>query len=168
MNETKIENRLSQGSSSGPSENLNELEKLLNIHLFTIDLNQASSEIDSLYERICKTTEIHQFGIVIPVGTEQNFIGKIQSLLYTSKKVRELKNKLSIVSGETFSYGVYPQINNPVAVYQLESPAEVYANKYVLPPIKKGLNGFLRRLIFSVIKFHPSTAGIILIPNKIT
>ena len=147
-----------------PSGYYNELEKLLNVHLHSINLKQVTSEINRLYEGIGKTTGIQQLGIVIPVDENQNIVKKIWSLIYTARKAREVKNNLTKITKNKFvSYGVYPQLSNPVAIYQLKSPAEEYANQYLLPPVKNGINGFLRRIIFSIVKFHPSTAGIIVI-----
>lgn len=151
-----------------PTGNFKELEKLLNVQLYSINLKQVSSEISRLYEHTGKAARFLQLGIIIPVDDNQGFIKKIWSLIYTARKAREVKNKLTRITGNNFaSYGVYPQVSNPVAIYQLRSPAEVYANKYLLPPIKNGINGLLRRIIFAIVRFHPSTAGIIVI-QKVT
>ena len=149
------------------SGNFHELERLLSIPLYDFNLWRLNPEVEAFCQRISEAGDRHEFGIVIPVSECRGTLKKIWSLLYTARKAREMKAKLTQATGDHFDcYGVYPDIINPVAVYQLASPAENYANRYFLPPIRKGLNGYLRRLIFSVIRFHPSTAGIILIKRN--
>lgn len=152
------------GLTSSPSEKFSELERLLDVQLKSINLKNINSEIDYIRKNINTTAGSKQIGIVFPVANTQSTLKKIQSLLFTASKARSTSKKLAKVTGESYvSYGVYPDITHPVAIYELDSPAEEYANKYFLPPINSGLNGFLRRIIFSIIKFHPSTAGIVLI-----
>lgn len=153
--------------SNSLTGNFNELENLLDAHLYSINLKRTSSEVELLYKHISKTTDIQPFGIVIPVDEKRGMLIKIWSLIYTARKAREVKSKLSKITHKNFAcYGIYPEISNPVAIYELNSQAESYANQYLLPPIQKGLNGFLRRVIFSIIKFHPSTGGIAIISKN--
>lgn len=160
---------ISEASISSPAmENFTELEKLLGTRLYSINLKQVTSELEALNQGSGEPGDSRPFGIVINVDDNPGALKKIWSLLHSAKKAREIITKLNRSSGKNYvAYGVYPEIYNPVSIYQLNSPAEDYANRFFLPPIQNGLNGFLRRIIFNIIRFHPSTAGIIILNKEV-
>ena len=143
---------------------LHKLKNLLGTDLFLLEPKNITKEFDAL---IGDSSNKQSFGIVVPIKNKRGIIGKIYSLFNTAIAIKKLhaRFKKTPTPLKYHAYGVYPDIEEPVTIYQLGAASENYANKLLLPAFKKGLNGRLRHLIFFIINIHPSTAGIILIIN---
>lgn len=143
---------------------LNKLKHLLKAPLYKINLNTCKSDIKEL---ITKTSiSENNIGLVLPFDSPKNQLVKIFYIVIYSIKIKHLSKTMSTLSIENKLYGVYPSISKPVAVYQLNSPAEIYANQFILPAFTNGFNGMLRRLIMRITNFHPSIDGIILVLER--
>lgn len=106
------------------------------------------------------------FGVVVRINTYSS-LRKIVSLLLASIRTWNLSLKLKRQGYDIVGrFGVYPSIEEPTIIYELNTQAEAYCNAYILPVFPQGLNGRVRRVVMRLIKCHPSTAGIILIARK--
>jgi hypothetical protein len=146
---------------------LTRLENLLQTPVLPINFGLFQTNKGNLEKLIADIPGGELFGILVTTQEQHNIILKTWSLIYAFLHVKKLQRKITHLSGPVLGcYGVYPQIQNPVAAYQLDSQAEKYADMYILPPNTGGLSGFLRRMITAITKHHLSTAGVVLILRK--
>jgi len=141
------------------SSNFNTLTNYFQHPLF--DLREAINKIGST--DVDKTV----FGIVAPVATHSNVLHKTASLFRVSMNIWLLKIKLKRRGYQvTGKYGVYPDLEAPLIIFELDSKAADYTNNLILPTIPSGINGALRKVIMGITKCHPSTSGIILVARN--
>jgi len=146
---------------------LTRLENLLQTHVLPINSGLFHTNKKNLEKLIVDIPDGELFGILVATQDQHSIIMKTWNLIYTFLHVKKLQRKIIPLSGPVLGcYGIYPQIQNPVAVYQLDSQAENYADSYIMPPNTGGLNGFLRRMITAITKHNLSTAGVVLILRK--
>jgi hypothetical protein len=156
---------LHENTKTNNTVKFKELESLLDFPIF--HLNTGTTDLSALKEFVTNLPEIEFYGVLIETNHQQNQIIKAWELLFSSVRLKTLTNRLSRVFGPILGYyGIYPQIHNPVAIYQLDSHAETYANEYILPTVK-GLKGILCKGIMHITTYHPSTAGIVFVFAKI-
>jgi len=114
-----------------------------------------------------KLPDSNSIGLLARVDPHPNLIRKTFSLLRASTSSWLLSMKLKRQGYEIEGkFGVYPNIELPVTIYELNSPAELYCNSQVLPALPGNLNGWGRRMIMRLARCHPSVAGIVLIARK--
>lgn len=130
-----------------------------------IDLDDTKKSF--INEAKLPSTEFTKFGVIAVIDTHASVLRKTVSLIISSWRIWRLSRKLKKDGAEVVGrYAVFPQVADPVVIYELGSPSEHYCNKYILPAFPPGLNGKLRWLIMRLVKFHPSVAGIILVAKK--
>jgi len=157
-----------QELKTNDSPDLSNLEQLLHTPVVTFNSGLIFMNLEGLNRRIANIAYGDRYAILITTQADQNLILKTWGLLYSSLYIKRLKRKLTSTTGQVLGcYGVYPYIQNPVAIYQLDNQAENYVNEFILPPNTSGLNGFLRRIIMSITKYHLSTAGVLLVLRKV-
>ncbi|VAW87501.1 hypothetical protein MNBD_GAMMA16-1976 [hydrothermal vent metagenome] len=149
--------------------NTEALEYYLQIPL--IDLwcptNENISKVQFIADFIQPLTKSTSFGVLARIEVRPNVIHKALLLLQAIIRIRYLSIKLKHQGYDVVGrFGVYPSINLPVTLYELNTQAETYCNKFILPTFPPNLNGRLRMLIMKFAKCHPSTAGIVLIVRK--
>lgn len=63
----------------------------------------------------------------------------------------------------TKSYGVYPTIEKPMLVFEINSLAESYVVEKILPERPRGVNGYLRLIVTRLTKINPVLGGVALV-----
>ncbi len=107
------------------------------------------------------------FGVIVRIDTHLNVLRKTLSLALALIRIWLLSQKLKRKKYEIVGrFGVYPSIQEPITIYELNTQAEQYCNNFILPTFSPGLYGHLRKLIMKLAKCHPSTAGVLLIAIK--
>ena len=145
---------------------LKTLQYLLQLPLFETGINIHATKINEQIDFI-QSQHSHEFGLLVRVESHKSAIKKMLSIIIVSRQLNNLSNDLKRQGFKVMRrFGVFPNINNPVTLYQLGTFAEQYTNQFVLPVFPPGINGFLRRFIMKIVKFHPSVAGVILIVGK--
>ena len=146
---------------------LAELEKRFKVPLFKLHLDRIRSGLENLDPCIIALPDEGHFGFVVPFDSPSNQIKKVLHVMRCAIRIRRLIEMRVCHSQLLHAYGIYPSIATPITVFQLDSPAEFYANEFILPSTVNGISGLLRRTIMLVTSFHPSIAGIILLYRKI-
>jgi hypothetical protein len=145
--------------------NLNALSKNLQVPL--LDIANETGQLDSMVPFTQAQANSTEFGIILRVDERSNILSKILSLIWVAYRVRSIGLKLQrqgcMVVG---SMGVYPDMSDPVTIYELDSEAEQYINRYVLPAFPEGIKGHLRKLIMKLTRLHPSIAGVVILAKK--
>lgn len=109
----------------------------------------------------------NSIGLLARIDPHPNVIRKTISLLHASTRSWLLSMKLKRQGYEIEGkFGVYPNVEMPVTIYELNSSAERYCNTHVLPVLPPSLNGRIRLMIMKLARCHPSVAGIVLIARK--
>lgn len=146
---------------------LNELEDAVQAPLMELRPSMWGSGFQALQDFISPLEKSTAFAVLVRVGIRQNAVRKAHSLLHTSMYIWLLELVLTRQGNSIVGrFGVYPTAEDPVAIYSLDSRAERYINKHVLPSLPGGLNGLFRRIIMKIAKCHPSVGGIIIIARK--
>ncbi len=144
---------------------LSKLEALFNSKISLISQIDSGlmSDIQTALSAISNDSKDKQITVLITTGDHQNAAKKLWCYLQAFLRLRYLKYRITRIPDITMtSYGVYPHIENPFAIYQLNSAAETYANENILPGINTGLKNHALRVLKSLIRHHPSTAGIVI------
>ena len=145
---------------------LKTLEHLLQLPLFDSGHCHNKATTDEL-NNFAQSQNIKEFGILLRIEVHTSVIKKMISLYKASLQIRNLIKTVLRDGNEIVNkMGVYPNIEDPVTIYQLNSVAEKYTNRFVLPVFPQGINGVIRRLLMVYLKFHPSVAGLILVVRK--
>jgi len=144
-------------------ETYTQLTEKLKINLISLDEFNALTKIE--IKELCSVNL--EFGIVFEINENNNPLIKILSLIRTKLDLtmclkRLFKSRLHRVE----TIGVFPNVNNPIALYCVGTVAESYAHKNILPTFPVGINGNIRKLVMRLVKFHPSIGGIVLIVRK--
>jgi len=141
---------------------LKALENNLQISLFDL-----SSEKASKFQNFIKDLSHDEgFGVLLRNDVTPSIIKKTLSLFLTSLRIWWLSYKFKRHNSVVGRFCVYPSIEEPVAIFELGTPAEQYINQFVLPAFPPGFNGKLRKIIMVLVQCHPSSAGIILVARK--
>jgi hypothetical protein len=102
--------------------------------------------------------------IVFTVHDERNSLFKLLRIISTFAKIRVLRKSFSDESSFfTKTYGIYPTINHPIVVFEMQSHAEEYVVEKILPEGPSGLNGYLRLTITRLTKINPTLGGVALV-----
>lgn len=81
---------------------------------------------------------------------------KLKYFLHTAETL--LKKERFVWS----TYGVYPRIERPAFIFELDKASSEYAEKYFLPNAEKGFKGLIKEVVHRLIKVNPSIAGIVI------
>lgn len=133
-------------------QDLTILERYLRMPLFNVDALPN------------KHLHHDHFGIVLPIRQAQGELNKLKDLVllrWSRFKVARNLKKLGYIS--VSSYIVYPQLKNPVLVYENKTSATHYAEKHVLPIAGLGISGVIKKILSIVAGHHFSTAAIVLV-----
>lgn len=146
---------------------LTNLEKLMHIPVLPVNSGFPGTNRRGVEKLVNSMTAGKPFGLLITTQTQQNFIIKTWGMLFSSLQIKRLKKNLSAIAVPVLGcYGIYPYIQQPVAIYQLGTQAENYVNENILPPNTGGISGLLRRIIMFITSYHLSTAGVVLVLRK--
>lgn len=97
---------------------------------------------------------------IFEIFQDSYFIRKVGSILIVSLKVRFVFLILRLKGVKNFRIGIYPSLDNPRVVYELDSPAELYIEENVLPRFGSGIKGWVKYLIKKVTRLNPSIAAV--------
>ncbi len=149
------------------STNLSKLEGLFNTKILFLSHLDFFSNVQGAVKTITSQSADDSIALLIKTDHQQMLIKRLWLFLYTSLQFRYLKFKLSKIPTITItSYGVYPHVDNPFAIYQLGTSAEIYTNSNILPADKKNLKGLVSQMLTFITQYHSSTAGIVLLVRK--
>jgi hypothetical protein len=99
--------------------------------------------------------------IIFTLENGSNGLLKLLRILTTVAKIRFLG--ISFARKRHFTtkiYGIYPIIEQPVVIFEMQSYAEVYVMANILPGVPSGLNGYLRLAIARLTKINPLLGGV--------
>ena len=149
------------------STNFAKLETLFNTKILFLSHHNFISNVRSMVSTITDQPINTPLALLIKTDHQQTLIKKVWLFLYASLQYRYLKFKVAkIPSTVITSYGVYPHLDNPFAIYQLGTSAENYTNSSILPANKKNLKGLVSQMLTFITQYHASTAGIVLLIYK--
>ena len=104
------------------------------------------------------------FGVLIRIKFNQNVFRQVANFLLASFQMLIFRWYLTCRRGSVSRvYGIYPTVEAPTIIYELEARAEEYSNECVLPNMQSGWNACLRRILMRIGGFHPSLGGIIIV-----
>jgi len=147
--------------------NFSKLETLFNAKISFLSHRNFISNVHNAVKTITDQPVDEPVALLIKTDHQQTTIKKLALFLYTSLQFRYLKFRVSKIPATTITpYGVYPQIDKPFAIYQLNTSAENYTNSSILPARKKNIKGLVSRLLTFIAQYHASTAGIVLLIHK--
>lgn len=147
--------------------NLSKLEILFGLKIIPISNCGFINAVQSTISAITGDSQDEPVALLVETGCQQKAIIKLLVFLYTSLQYRYLKFRVSRISGASVvSYGIYPFIDRPFAIYQLNTAAEIYANSNILPVVKRGLKSLVLHTLASIAQYHVSTAGIVILIHK--
>jgi len=154
--------------STSATARLAKLEVLFNLKIVAINKHNFKKVVFRTMAATTKELECEPIALLIETGgRNQKVFFKLLVFLYTSMQYRYLKFKFSRIPGAGVkSYGIYPSIDKPFAVYQLNAAAETYANSSILPTVRNGLKGVISRVLALFTRYHVSTAGIVILVHK--
>lgn len=99
--------------------------------------------------------------IVFEVDQNSNAAVRVLTLAFHLLSVRRARRNLAHLTGHpTDLIGVYPKLDNPTVIFELDSPAANYVHANVLPAFGNSLASRVKRLMFNVFKTDPGLAGI--------
>ena len=117
-----------------------------------------SKVVDQL---ISSNSETNGTAILFPVSEGKSEIGTLLSLLGVKFGALQAKRLIRIRGGCSALYGVYPKLDNPVFIFELNSVSSEYAEERLLPHEGGGLKGKFKRLTKFLLGFNPSVAAIV-------
>lgn len=154
-------------NTSSDIADLSSLETLFDSKILTLKRHGFISTARTMARKIAREIENKPMAVLIKTDCQQSALAKLWLFLHTSLQFKYLKLKISKIPELTItSYGVYPHIEKPFAVYQLNTAAETYVNENILPPIKQNPKGRILQALTFIAKYHTSTAGIIILVRK--
>ena len=147
------------------NDNLSALEQ--NLQVPVLQPNDQEGRNKSLSEFVQSLNHDAEFGVLFRVVEHPNSLKKIISLVWLAVSIWLIRFRLRQVGANVqASFGVYPSVEDPVTIYELNSEAEQYINRYVLPTFPHGINGDLRKLVMKMTRLHPSLAGVVVLARK--
>lgn len=145
--------------------NLSKLEALFDLKISPLNLFGFFKSARNLIGTI--STEHEPVAFLIETDRYQTAPGKLWFFLYASLKFKYFKFRLSrLPSTRLISYGIYPLVEAPFAIYQLGTTAETYANANILPALDQGIKGRILQILNFIAQYHTSTAGIVILIHK--
>jgi hypothetical protein len=99
--------------------------------------------------------------IIFTLENGSNGLIKLLRILSAFTKIRFLKiflNRKKLFMTKT--YGIYPTIEQPVVIFEMQCHAEVYVTTNILPEIPSGLSGYLRLAVTRLTKINPVLGGV--------
>ncbi len=153
--------------NTSTENNFSKLKQLFNTEILLLNHRGFIKNIENVIKTIADQPKDKSITLLIKTTNEQHALLKLWLFLYTSLQYRYLKFRISKIPEATIkSYGVYPQAEDPFAIYQLGTTAEEYTTSYILPANDKNLKGLITRVISFVTRYHASTAGIVILVHK--
>jgi hypothetical protein len=99
--------------------------------------------------------------VIFTLDDGGNSLLKLLKIFFTSTKIRFVSIFISIKYNYTSkSYGIYPTIEQPSLVFEIQSPAEDYVMKNILPEGPDKLVGYLRLIVKKMTKINPILGGV--------
>ena len=121
-----------------------------------------SAEVKDLLKR--DLSKGQSIGLLLRIAQTNNHLEKIISLLGVLLKLFYIKCLAILGRFEiNASYGIYPNLDEPVAIIQLNSASAEYMYENVLPEFPPGLNGVIRKIILNSTGIHPALAGVVVV-----
>lgn len=158
---------IEKGGGERMNSDLSVLESNMKVKLFDwgVPTRQLTNKgIHKFLDSQCNSTP---FGILVRVDEQSSMPIRILSLMLVSMRISMLRRQLLARGGRIRGkFGVYPSVEEPVAIYSLGARAEQYSNRCILPAFTSGLSGMLRRFIMRLVGFHPSIAGVVILGCK--
>ena len=143
------------------------LETLFNTKIFFLSHRDFINNVQNMVRTITNQPINTPIALLIKTDHQQMLVKRLWLFLYTSLQYRYLKFKIAKIPATVItSYGVYPHVDNPFAIYQLGTSAENYTNSNILPASKKNLKGLVSQMLTFITQYHASTAGIVLLIHK--
>lgn len=138
-----------------------------------MDYLKACIGLSPIYSRnlkeICSVLEVSSRSlgpsqptcVVFTLEDGRNGLFKLLRILSTFFKIRFLHIFLARKHRfTTKAYGIYPTIEQPVVIFEMQSHAEEYVVKNILPKGPSGLNGYLRLALTRLTKINPVLGGV--------
>jgi hypothetical protein len=105
--------------------------------------------------------------IIFALETGGNGLFKLLRILSTAAKIFFLAIFFTRKRHFTTKiYGIYPTIEQPVVIFEMQSHAEVYVIANILPGVPSGLNGYLRLAIARLTKINPLLGGVAFVTRE--
>ena len=124
----------------------------------------------SFYDSVKPVIESHRetgYGVTLNHTNFKGLWPRITFILFRSlavkKKVKELEKQGVYVST---ILSVYPDLDNPLIVFNQSSKAECYCEDNILPKIDWSFKGIIKRSLFFLGNAHPSVNSFILLTSK--
>ena len=148
--------------------NLSKLEEYLQVPFDEYELPKDKNLFRELFSlKKAKLMMTADFAVLFYIAPQTGLYRRILTLADISMRMRLYYFKLSKNSNCVISmYGVYPSIEDPVAIFPIGTKAELYANRNILPPLSGSLKGIIRSFIWRCTGLHPSIAAIVFVIRK--
>ena len=147
--------------------NFSKLEQLFNTEILLLGHRGFIKNVGNVIKTIADQPKDTSITLLIKTTNEQHTLLKLWLFLCTSLQYRYLKFRISKIPEAIIkSYGVYPRVEDPFAIYQLGTTAEEYTTSNILPANDKNLKGLIARVLSFVTQYHASTAGIVILVHK--
>lgn len=122
------------------------------ISKLTHTFRQTGTRASGLPDSCCVIFEVDQNG---------NSARRAATLALHVWKARLARRKLARLTGhKTDLLGIYPRLDNPTAIFELNTPAADYMHKNVLPGYGSSLSATVKRLLAILIQADPGLAGV--------
>lgn len=99
--------------------------------------------------------------VVFEVDQNGNSASRAATLTLHTWKARLARRRFTRLTGHKSDLvGIYPRLDNPTAIFELDTPAADYMQKNVLPDYGNSLSATVKRLLAMLIQADPGLAGI--------
>lgn len=140
-------------------ERTTSIEHYLGLKIITASEDQYH---EGLQETIYDTLTVGApFCKVFTITQKDNQIKKLASLFLTIVKVSAFIRMIDRDERLTYTrVGIYPTLEAPVVIFELDAPASAYVYDRILPRPPKGMIGVIKRQIVKRTGVHPSIAAL--------
>lgn len=99
--------------------------------------------------------------VIFEVGQNGNIASRAATLVLHMWRARLARRRLThLTEHKANLIGIYPTLENPVAIFELETPAADYVQRNVLPSFGSSLSASVKRLLAALIRTDPGLSGI--------
>lgn len=99
--------------------------------------------------------------VIFEVDQNSNTASRAATLVLHTRRARRAQRRLAhLTEHKANLIGVYPTLDNPVAIFELETPAADYVQRNVLPSFGSSLSASIKRLLAVLTRTDPGLSGI--------